>query len=164
MSTKVVSHPGASTVHTATMRFGMHLPHSAPQTHVELCGTNGSHAVRSSEEIKKVVKNRHLHPLLSGSEAGATRAGPEFNTPYCLFCHCPLPTAHCPLLTAYLRTADRSGKLGKVESLMSKRQEAKWSKAQYIVAYSETQARFRPISRSNILRTSRSEPWGEPYR
>ena len=42
VSTKVVSHSEASTVHTATMRFGMHLPNSAPQTHVELCGTKGS--------------------------------------------------------------------------------------------------------------------------
>ena len=49
---------------------------------------------------------------------------PRVRVPVWPFFHCPLPTAHCPLPTAHLQTADRSGKLGKVESLMSRRQNA----------------------------------------
>ena len=67
----------------------------------------------------------------------------------------PLPTAHCPLpsgplLTAHLQTADRSGKLGKVESLMSRRQNAASAVNRCVAAHAKVRAHRCPTLRAKV--------------
>ena len=75
---------------------------------------------------------------------------PRVRVPFWPFFHCPLPTAHCPLLTAHLQTADRSGKLGKVESLMSRRQNAASAVNRCVAAHAKVRAHRCPTLRAKV--------------
>ena len=104
------------------------------------------HNLQNKNRCRKCVSAHIDQP----SEAGSTRAGPEFESRFGLFFHCPLPTAHCPLLTAHLQTADRSGKLGKVESLMSRRQNAASAVNRCVAAHAKVRAHRCPTLRAKV--------------
>ena len=109
------------------------------------CGAVCSQSSNNLQNKKKCRKCVSAHVAQWERSRRYTRR-PRVQVPFWPFFHCPLPTAHCPLLTAHLQTADRSGKLGKVESLMSRRQNAASAVNRCVAALAKVRAHRCPIN------------------